>query len=140
MTDIHSLAGSFTFIWTAGDRWRGPREPAHKSHMEIQFLLKMIFGCLTQSQGLDKPPGKRNASSELGGTLSGTRKRGLCAETFPKKNLRDIARKKTEGSEGNIGISNMESALKLILVWQQHAVGVLVADAMCVYNIRNNHV
>lgn len=65
---------------------------------------------------------------------------GFVRRDFPKKNLRDIARKKTEGSEGNIGISNMESALKLILVWQQHAVGVLVADAMCVYNIRNNHV
>lgn len=34
----------------------------------------------------------------------------------------------------------MESALKLILVWQQHAGGVLVADAMHVYNVQNNHV
>lgn len=35
MTDIRSLVGSFTFLWTAGDRRSGPREPAHKRHTEI---------------------------------------------------------------------------------------------------------
>lgn len=47
MTDFHGWVGSFSFVWTPGDSRSGPREPAHKRHTEIQFRLKMVFGCLT---------------------------------------------------------------------------------------------